>query len=165
MVPHLLKALGPKNLQDVLIKCLVVISNRVCFAYWWNPSPSVCRMIKLNLFSWICSAVADWCLSRCWGMIASSQLMWFQFHCIQVKSMSCKKTKILWQQIEKKVINRGEWSKPYSIDENFSIRCLRLLFWNHWPDLKYQNIEGLVGVLIFWDYTGFTMFSFQYVLF
>lgn len=29
--------------------------------------------------------------------------------------------------LEKKVINQGEWSKLYLTDENFSIRCLRLL--------------------------------------
>lgn len=32
VVLHLLKTLGLKNLQDIFIKCLIVICNRVCFA-------------------------------------------------------------------------------------------------------------------------------------
>ena len=33
MVQHFMRALGPKHLEDMFIKYLVVICNRVCFAY------------------------------------------------------------------------------------------------------------------------------------
>lgn len=78
----------------------VLLTDEVLF-------PLFCRMIKLNLFSWICSAVTDWQLSRCWEMIASSQLMRFRFHHKQAESTSHVKNPILRRQMKMRLTENG----------------------------------------------------------